>query len=297
GCAAYSRTGRPGRSSVPSAWRVSIPARVPASPQAAPLHASPAAAAAPADDRPMPPAARPADTRRPAPDNPAGRSRPCVHAPGSATPPARSRPLPAAALQPERPPPGRRAARRSRTPDRNRAADRAVPRTTASVPHAATGRETHRPPPAPATTAQRSAAAARAPPPPHASQSRWHRRAAPMAAADPADNRAARVTTAGSVQPATAPENSSVFTFFERGVEPREVGVPVKGRTGVGLASRGNMLVPGNTLRRDQRIGPSQGPGQPHQAVILGGGIGQLVGALQLDADGKVIAVVTPGKS
>src|SRR5690606_28639405 len=116
-------------------------------------------------------------------------------------------------------------------------------------------------------------------------------------AADPADNRAARVTTAGSVQPATAPENSSVFTFFERGVEPREVGVPVKGRTGVGLASRGNMLVPGNTLRRDQRIGPSQGPGQPHQAVIRGGGIGQLVGALQLDADGKVIAVDTPRKS
>src|SRR5690606_19681445 len=113
--------------------------------------------------------------------------------------------------------------------------------------------------------------------------------------ADPGDTPGARVTTAGSAPPATEPENSSVPSI-RRCIarQPAEIARPVKAGAGVGLATRRDVFVPGNTFVGNQRVGVLQRPGERDEAVILRLGERLVVGTLKLDADGEIVAVVTP---
>ena len=72
---------------------------------------------------------------------------------------------------------------------------------------------------------------------------------------------------------------------------------PVEGRAGVGLALRGNVAVALNAVQVDGRPGTADVPGELLQHRILGIGIGQVVGAFQLDADGKVVTAFAPVKA
>src|SRR5690606_17363036 len=89
--------------------------------------------------------------------------------------------------------------------------------------------------------------------------------------------------------PAEAPENSYAIL---PGLQGRTQARPVKKCARIGLASRRDVAVPTDTLGTKAGIGAQQHPDQGDQRVILGFAERQLIGALQLDADGKVVAVL-----
>src|SRR5690348_3885062 len=73
------------------------------------------------------------------------------------------------------------------------------------------------------------------------------------------------------------------------GEEP--VASPVQGRSGVGLAASGDLVV---ARQIGDRIAPTQGPRQAGEGPVLRVGVRQLVGSLELDADRKVVAALAP---
>src|SRR5690606_37931970 len=106
------------------------------------------------------------------------------------------------------------------------------------------------------------------------------------AAPDGAGPRTSRPTA-----PATTPENSClVLVVLQRFAVAR----PVERRARVGLALRGYVAMALDPVQVDGRPGAADVPGELLQHRVLGIGIGQVVGALQLDADGEIVAAFAP---
>lgn len=78
--------------------------------------------------------------------------------------------------------------------------------------------------------------------------------------------------------------------FLQQG----EVVSPVKGGAGVGFARGGNVLMGSDAFAAELRAGAEQGAGERGKALILLEGVGMVIRAGEFDADGEVVAVVTP---
>ena len=68
-----------------------------------------------------------------------------------------------------------------------------------------------------------------------------------------------------------------------------QISFPVEQGTGVGLASGRNIAMPVDPFWRDGRVNLPDDSGEPGERFILGILKREIVGALQLDTDGKII--------
>jgi adenosylmethionine-8-amino-7-oxononanoate aminotransferase len=72
---------------------------------------------------------------------------------------------------------------------------------------------------------------------------------------------------------------------------------PVECRTRIGLASGRNVAMPDHPIRGQARVGPAQRRDHAGERMILRRIVGKRVGALEFDADGKVVAGLTTGEA
>jgi len=84
-----------------------------------------------------------------------------------------------------------------------------------------------------------------------------------------------------------------ILKSSERSQQP----LPVEGRAGITLATGGDIAMADDGVGAQQRIGRQQRPGHRDQPLILGLTVGEVIGALQLDPDGEIVAGGSPPKA